>query len=101
MPHTSMRKRVARFARARLRRTAALLGIGVLMVAAACSRPPAADARLDDEGMQRYKADTATRKSQGRPIRTPQEAAYDWYYPKDVQNYFEGMDGVIPSDRSV
>ena len=40
---------------------------------------------LDDEAMVRARTMNLT----------AEQAAYDWYYPKKIHNYFAGMDGAI------
>jgi mono/diheme cytochrome c family protein len=73
----------------------ALFVLAVALVVAACGRPPSTDDSLDDEAMQRFKREERDRKD--GIGRTPDEAAREWFYPKSVENYFGGMDGIVAS----
>jgi hypothetical protein len=58
--------------------------VSVALVVAGCDMGPVDDSVRDDEAMQRAK----------RAHVLPEQAAYDWFYPKKIDNYFKGMDAV-------
>jgi hypothetical protein len=76
-----------------------LVCLSACLVSAACQHATPPDSALDDEAMQRYKAEQ--RAHPGGPGMTPDEAARAWFYPKRVDNYFAGMDGIVTSPSTV
>ncbi len=86
-----------RCARAGRRRSALLFILAAALIGASCGRPVVTDDSLDDEAMQRFRKEEALRAKNHEPGRSPQEVARDWFYPKEIQNYFEGMDKIVVS----
>jgi hypothetical protein len=76
-----------------------LVCLSACLVSAACQQATPPDSALDDEAMQRYNAEQRARP--GGAGMTPDEAARAWFYPKRVDNYFNGMDGVVTSPSTV
>ncbi len=79
---------------ARLHPVLLVVGAAAALTIAACSPPVPTDSSLDDEAMQRFRKEERAR-TDGQ-ARTPQQAAYEWFWPKYLDDYFHGMDGIVP-----
>jgi len=76
-----------------------LICLSACLASAACQQAARPDNALDDEAMQRYKAEQLARP--GGPAMTPDQAARAWFYPKRIDNYFAGMDGIVTPPSTV